>query len=737
MTTTGLALIGSYNYGLVAVSVLTSILTSYAALDLAGRTTSSHGGSRLSWTAGGATAMGLGIWSMHYVGMLAFRLPIPVQYDWPTVLLSLFAAILASAVTLLVVSQRSMSLGVAVVGSIFMGGGIAAMHYVGMTAMRMSAMCHFSPALVILSVILAVVISFVAILLSFRLREDKSPWCWRKLTGALIMGLAIPVMHYTGMAAVSFMPTHDTPAMPHALGISSLGVTGIVIVTFIVLGVVLVTSFADRRFSSQAVELRSSENRYRHIIETTLDAFVEVDLSGSITDWSTQAEATFGWRRSEIVGQSISRIIILDRNSKPVADGLRDFLGFEEGVLQRKRLEMTALYKDQREFPVELTISAIVLGEAHLFATFVHDVSVRKHEHQLLTTALHESETIARERAELGNMADLLQSCETVTEACKVAESVLPPIFEFCPGMLYLTNSSRNLIENVATWNGCSTSEEAFDPNDCWALRLGKPYDGGVPSSPLRCSHVRPNLTGDYLCVPLVAQGETLGVLYLEDKRSSLAPIDTRMDLREHLRRRSVAVAERLSLSLANLKLREMLRAQSIRDALTGLFNRRYFEESLNRELSRAGRMHRPVSLVMIDLDHFKQFNDTFGHQAGDMLLREVASVFKTRIRAGDLACRFGGEEFAIIVADSDTQGARICIESVRDAIGALDLHHHGQFLGSVTVSAGIASFPIHGGNPEDLIASADQALYKAKKAGRDCVVMCETPGTVQLAPAI
>jgi len=737
MPTTDSVLLGSYNYGLVALSVLTAIVTSYAALDLAGRTTSSHGGTRFSWIAGGASAMGLGIWSMHYVGMLAFRLPLPVQYDWPTVLLSLLAAILASAVTLLVVSQETMSLGRAVVGSIFMGGGIAAMHYIGMAAMRISAMPHFSPTLVILSVVLAVVISFVAIWLSFRLREDKSRWHWRKLTGALIMGLAIPVMHYTGMAAVSFMPTQVAPVIPHALSISSLGVTGIVIVTFIVLGIVLVTSFADRRFSSQAVELRSRENRYRHIIETTLDAFVEMESSGAITDWSTQAESTFGWKRSEIIGQNISRIIILDSDRKPDADALRDFLGFEDSAVLKKRLEMTALYKDRREFPVELTISAIVLGEVHLFAIFVHDVTVRKHEHKLLTAALRESETIARERAELGNLADLFQSCQTVAEACKVAESVLPPIFEFCPGMLYLMNSSRNLIENAAKWNGCSTSEEAFDPNDCWALRLGKPYDGGDPSSPLRCSHVRPNLTGEYLCVPLVAQGETLGVLYLEDKKSSLSPIDTRMYLREHLQRRAAAVAERLSLSLANLKLREMLRGQSIRDALTGLFNRRYFEESLNRELSRAGRMRRPVSLVMIDLDHFKRFNDTFGHQAGDTLLREVAKVFKSRIRAGDLACRYGGEEFAIIVTDSDTQGALVCIESVRDAIGALDLHHHGQSLGSVTISAGIASFPIHGGNPEDLIHAADQALYKAKKMGRDCVVLCETSGPVQLAPTI
>src|SRR5713226_3357191 len=159
MTTPDQVLVGSYDYGLVVLSVVIAIVAAYAALDLAGRVTSADGRIRFIWLTGGAVAMGTGIWSMHYIGMLAFRLPIPVLYDWPTVLLSLLAAVLASAVALLVVSGKKMGAIRGSIGSIFMGGGIAAMHYTGMAAMRLAAICHWSASLVVLSVVLAVVIS--------------------------------------------------------------------------------------------------------------------------------------------------------------------------------------------------------------------------------------------------------------------------------------------------------------------------------------------------------------------------------------------------------------------------------------------------------------------------------------------------------------------------------------------------------------------------------------------------
>ncbi len=219
-----------------------------------------------------------------------------------------------------------------------------------------------------------------------------------------------------------------------------------------------------------------------------------------------------------------------------------------------------------------------------------------------------------------------------------------------------------------------------------------------------------------------------MGLLYVEDKTSPLTPSPQAMPFEQAiLKRRASAVAERVSLALANLKLRELLHNQSIRDPLTGLYNRRYLEESLNREFHRANRTGRNVSMVMLDLDHFKRFNDTYGHQVGDILLREVAGVIKSRVRAGDLACRYGGEEFSLILAEVDTEGAYKCVESIREAIKHLSLHHRGQILSVITVSAGIATYPAHGDNSEDLIHAADEALYRAKKAGRDCVFVYQS----------
>src|SRR5712664_1220034 len=252
-------LIGSYNYALVALSVLIAMFASYAALDLAGRVTAAGGWTRAVWLLGGAGAMGTGIWSMHYIGMLAFVLPIPVAYHWPTVLLSLLAAIVASVVALGVVSRQKMSWFQALAGSVLMGAGIASMHYIGMAAMRLPAICQFNSFLVVLSVVFAVLISFAALWITFHFRDEKTGIGREKLAGAVVMGAAIPVMHYTGMAAASFTPSGMPPDLSRAVSISILGTAGIVAVTFVVLGLALLTSWVDRRFAAQTLELQEEK----------------------------------------------------------------------------------------------------------------------------------------------------------------------------------------------------------------------------------------------------------------------------------------------------------------------------------------------------------------------------------------------------------------------------------------------------------------------------------------------
>jgi PAS domain S-box-containing protein len=233
---------------------------------------------------------------MHYIGMLAYSLPVHVVYDWPTVLTSLLAAVAASAIALFVVSRNEMGLLSIGIGGLLMGTGIAAMHYTGMEAMRLEAMCHYSPGIVFLSIVLAIVISLVALWLTFTLRAETRFLGWRKLASAMLMGAAIPVMHYTGMAAVTFTTMASHPDLSHSVEITSLGTVGIVGVSLTILILAILTSFVDRRFSVQSVELQLSEQRFRQLVES---AQVILWRSGvNITDFSYvnhQAEELLGY----------------------------------------------------------------------------------------------------------------------------------------------------------------------------------------------------------------------------------------------------------------------------------------------------------------------------------------------------------------------------------------------------------------------------------------------------------
>jgi len=261
------AMYGSYDYSEVARSVLIAIAASYAALDLAGRVTAGSGRVRLAWLSGGATAMGIGIWAMHFKGMLAFRLPVSVAYHWPTVLLSLVVAILASAFALYVVSRQKLGLVEALTGSVIMGGGIAGMHYIGMAAMRLPAITRFSFPWVSFSILLAVLFSLLALLMAFDLRQETKWTVPRRLGSAMLMGVAVSAMHYTGMAAASFIPA-PPPDFSHALSISPLGNSGIAIVTLIVIVAAMVTSSVDRRAEAEVRRL-NQDLEYR-VAERTL-----------------------------------------------------------------------------------------------------------------------------------------------------------------------------------------------------------------------------------------------------------------------------------------------------------------------------------------------------------------------------------------------------------------------------------------------------------------------------------
>ncbi|AFY90979.1 GGDEF domain-containing protein [Chroococcidiopsis thermalis] len=314
----------------------------------------------------------------------------------------------------------------------------------------------------------------------------------------------------------------------------------------------------------------------------------------------------------------------------------------------------------------------------------------------------------------LNEMNDLLQACLTVEEAHKVIAQVVPPLFPYASGGVFAIASDRTLVASIAAWGTAFNSQKVFALDECFALRRGQMYLAENTRCGL-CQHLLSSLPVEYICVPMMAQGEALGLLYLSYlEKGKLTSAKQRL---------AVKVAANLALALANLKLREILQSQSVRDPLTDLFNRRYLEATLEREVRRGEREQTPVGIIMLDVDRFKQVNDTFGHPTGDTLLRELGKFLKEQIRAGDIACRYGGEEFMLILPAAPLEAVQQRAEQIREAVKWLQLKHQHQLLDPITLSLGVAAFPYHGSTTQELIQAADAALYRAKNEGRDRVV--------------
>jgi diguanylate cyclase (GGDEF)-like protein len=321
-----------------------------------------------------------------------------------------------------------------------------------------------------------------------------------------------------------------------------------------------------------------------------------------------------------------------------------------------------------------------------------------------------ELEQRTREISRLNELSSLLESCLTAQEAYGLLQEMGAQLFPRQVGLLGVINPSRNMVEAVLSWGAGASTDTAFPPEDCWALRRGRAHWYEAGTGAVRCPHLGGAEPNTSLCVPMMAHGEALGVLHLQGLPAS---------------GRSFAqtVADNISLALANLNLRERLRDQSIRDVLTGLFNRRYLEETLERELKRAERENAPVGVLMLDLDNFKRFNDSFGHAAGDEVMRVLGRMLGRQVRVEDIACRYGGEEFTLVLPgcslEAACERAEILCRDVRD----MRVPFAGQVLGGVTLSVGVAAYPQHGATGSVVMRAADAALYQAKLAGRDRVM--------------
>jgi diguanylate cyclase (GGDEF)-like protein len=430
--------------------------------------------------------------------------------------------------------------------------------------------------------------------------------------------------------------------------------------------------------------------------------------------------------------------IVVAGKGKTQMDLLRNMIGEQISEHNAQRDELNGQLVANAHFASRVSIGA---GIANILALstvlFIAHITLRKrHRAEVAArearTALEQrSQQVQHQNEQLAGSAQLMHAldmAQTLDEASEIISAYFSWLLPETSGSLYLYRNSRDQLERKASWGDDLAEAENLEPVECWGLRSGKPHfsEGGKG---LHCKHVaQSEVERSRLCLPLVTQGEVIGMLTV---LGALLEGSTDKIEREWVER----LSDQVALSLNNVQLRLSLRRLSVVDPLTELYNRRYMDESLKRELARAARSGKPVAVVLVDLDHFKRVNDTFGHEAGDGLLREVGRLLRDSIRKCDIACRYGGEELVLILPECELETAARRAEGVRQAIAALMFTHRGQLV-SASASFGVAtSTEVMGADGEALLAAADHALYDAKRSGRNRVCRYVAEGGTPAAP--
>jgi diguanylate cyclase (GGDEF)-like protein/PAS domain S-box-containing protein len=518
-----------------------------------------------------------------------------------------------------------------------------------------------------------------------------------------------------------------------------------------------------RPVSGRRADLAQSEARARQleqVLEQSGEAVIVKDLDAVVTFWNREATALYGFSSEEAVGQPLRKLHAADLSEADYAKVLaRVRAGKPTSTTTERRkksgetvkvaIKTTPLHDERGQLVGEITVARDITTlhrteealraaqatlEARLAAlresnrNLTREAAVRRkaeaairRNNQALAATVRKLESFHRDGEMLSRMAEMLQSCARRDEAYGIVRETAGNLFPDARGSLYIFRASRDVLEHVCSWGGERAGSATLAPEECWALRLGRPHFVH-PRATTRCAHA-PEDGSCYACMPVQGEGQVLGLLSVSVEVSgrTLRP-------REDAERRLRALTDRVGPALANLKLRDALREMALRDSLTGLYNRRYLEDAIERELHRAERSGRSVSVIMIDVDHFKRFNDKHGHDAGDFVLSAVARTIAKSIRPSDIACRYGGEELAVVLGETDLELARERAEKLRLGIRETNLTHLGQNLPGPTASFGVAAYPLHGRKAAEILKAADLALYRAKQEGRDRVCVAEKP---------
>ena len=454
---------------------------------------------------------------------------------------------------------------------------------------------------------------------------------------------------------------------------------------------------------------------------------------------STERDIDFHFCRNPIqaikTANQIAPTVILQDLVMPEVDGLtlvryfranqatRDVPLIVLSVKEEAHIKAEAFTLGANDYMVKFPDRLEVIARIRYHSQAYINLLERNEAFEQLSIAMKQEQERARELIALSEMSDALQNCTTEVMTHVVIAKAYQALCAFAGGCLSLRDHSSGMFRVVTTWGDVEQLPSEFRKEDCQAICRGAVHSPAVDGADALCVHLPEPMRGSTCCIPIMGQGEALGgiSLWCQDIRQ----------LHKYLGDKGAAIfraADHYALALANLHLRERLKIEAIHDPLTGVYNRHYMEESLEREILRAERHKTNVGLIMMDIDHFKRFNDTYGHDLGDCILRELVKCIRANLRAEDIICRYGGEEFFVIIPDIDPRDllsrANYLCQEVRTSV---QIMHRAQKL-SITISLGVASFPEHGKTAQEALRAADQALYQAKRGGRDRAVAASSP---------
>ncbi|MBA6289537.1 EAL domain-containing protein [Colwellia sp. MB3u-4] len=679
----------TYDLKLVVLSVLIATVASFSAFSMVERYRSaSSKNKKIAWNLCGALVMGIGIWAMHFIGMLALKFPIPVTYDIPITILSIVPVIFAFSAVMWLMTLETFSHYRLLIGGLLLGSGIGLMHYIGMAAMRLNAVMVHDNTVVYFSILIAVILAIVALKIQHAaINQNQSEFINKKqLFSAIVMGSASSGMHYTAMTAVEFMPLTTNKVIN---GVSP--ITLALIVTVVVLVLLLLAILIPHllRYKQIINTVNEDAIRLHAMMDTSLDAIIQMNGNGDIIGWSSRAQHIFGWTSNDALGQELAKLILPVQFRDSHRQALKRFLVTGEGASLGNIIEIEALHQDGHNIPIELTSSVITLSDGVEFNSIIRDISQRKQ---------------AKAKLILANKELAFQNQEKDKRAAELALAAI--VFSHTREGIIITNASADIIKVNDTFTEVSgySRQEAVGQNIHF----------------IQSDKESPEFYA-LMWQTVDTKGYWVGTIWNRRKNGEVHPENLTLSAVTNTASEiSHYVALYSDITQLNKTHQSQLQRMAHFDNLTNLPNRTLLADRLNQAILKSSQYDKLLAVTFLNLDGFKAINDIHGYHVGDDLLIAISLRMKKAIREGDTLSRIGGDEFVLVLTDlAKSDDCNRVLE--RLLLAASDPVTIGDLVLNLSASIGVTFYPKDGADSGILMRNANQAMYVAKQSGKNC----------------